>query len=183
MANMVWGIEVTIPAPDGHPRAGWTAGHETRSYHERLVAATSGPPLAPPLENAAVVRYDVMSTVPEQWIPFIAVRANGSDREIDLQRAALLRLIEADPQPPTKVRPRTSLLRAGLDDPAPAPYLVAEEEVPRAGLRLTQAFHRTRWTDGRVFVWFAVHRETGRGEGSSGLAFDRLLAKDATPQT
>jgi hypothetical protein len=40
---------------------------------------------------------------------------------------------------------------------------------------LIQAFQRTRWTDGSVFTWLRVRRRTGRGEGSSGLAFDELV--------
>jgi hypothetical protein len=47
--------------------------------------------------------------------------------------------------------------------------------VPRAGVRVTQSFQRTRWHQGEVFVWVGVRKTTGRGEGSSGLAFDRLV--------
>jgi hypothetical protein len=36
-------------------------------------------------------------------------------------------------------------------------------------------FQRTRWRDGRVSVWLAARRETGRGEDSSGLAFDQIV--------
>ena len=56
-----------------------------------------------------------------------------------------------------------------------------EEEVPRAGSALTQLFQRTRWTDGRVYVWIRVRRQTGRGEGTSGLRFDSLA--EVTPAT
>jgi hypothetical protein len=98
----------------------------------------------------------------------------ASNREIQLQRAALPRLIEGDPAPPVKVQPRTGLLREGLDRTPAQPYFVHEEEVPRAGARVFQAVQRTRWTDGRVYVWLGARRETGRGEGSSGLRFDYL---------
>ena len=37
-----------------------------------------------------------------------------------------------------------------------------------------QSFQRTRWTNGQVYTWLRVRRQTGRGEGSSGLAFDYL---------
>jgi hypothetical protein len=79
---------------------------------------------------------------------------------------------------PRPVTPRTSLLRVGLDGLPAAPYFLHEEEVPRAGIRVTQRFQRTRWRDGRAWVWLGVRKQTGRGEGSSGLAFDRLV--DAT---
>jgi hypothetical protein len=76
---------------------------------------------------------------------------------------------------PDPVEPRTTLLRHGLDETSPRLYFVHEEEVPRAGIRVTQSFQRTRWLDGRVYVWLGARKQTGRGEGSSGLAFDRLV--------
>lgn len=179
MANMVWAIEKTITAPDGRGRSGVSAARETRAFFERLVAAGGSASSAVLLENDAKIRYDVMSTVPEHWIPFVPVRANGSSRAIALQRAALLRVIDGDPAAPLPVRPRTSLLRTGLDEVTPASYVVPEEEVPRAGAQVTVSYQRTRWLDGRVVVWSGMRKRTGRGEGSSGLAFDRLTEKRA----
>lgn len=175
MANMVWAIEKTIPAPDGRGRSGGTAARETRAYFERQIAVAGGSAVTPPLENDAKIRYDMMSTVPEQWIPFIPVRAHSSQRAIELQRAGLPRIIDGDTAPPVRVPPRTSLLRTGLDQAVKQPYFVPEEEVPRAGALVTLAFQRTRWLGGRVFVWSGVRKQTGRGEGSSGLAFDRIV--------
>ena len=57
------------------------------------------------------------------------------------------------------------------------PYFLHEEEVSRAGVRVTQSFQRTRWRDGRAWVWLGVRKQTGRGEGSSGLAFDRIARR------
>jgi hypothetical protein len=116
-----------------------------------------------------------MSMVPENWIPFVPVHVDGSNREIQLQRAAMPRILDGDTSPPVKVQPRTVLLREGLDRAPPQPYFAHEEEVPRAGTRLRQAYQRTRWTDGRVCVWLRVRRQTGRGEGSSGLGSDELI--------
>jgi len=126
-------------------------------------------------EPTAPIRYQIMSTVPESWIPFIPVHVEGSNREIQLQRAAMPRVLEGGPKPPAKVEPRTVLLREGLDRTPAEPYYVHEEEVTRAGTRVFQAYQRTRWTDGRVVVWLGVRRQTGRGEGSSGLRFDELV--------
>ena len=113
-----------------------------------------------------------MSSVPENWIPFLPVHVDGSNREIQLQRAAMPRVLDGATGPPAKVQPRTVLLRQGLDRTPAQTYVVHEEEVPRAGARLFQTFARTRWTDGSVHVWQRVRRQTGRGEGSSGLSFD-----------
>lgn len=168
VANMVWGVEDLVPLANGESKRGAEAARQTRDY---LTARLGGaaPPPAPP---AAPIRYDVMQAPPEHWIPFIPVHVPANNRDVRLQRAALLRVIEGDATPPQKIEPRTVLLREGLD--ASQPYLIHEEEISRAGTKVSQRYARTRWTDGRVFTWLRVRRETGRGEGSSGLAFDYL---------
>jgi len=170
VANMVWGIEETIQLASGETKRGLEAARETRAFFENLL----GPAMTPP-DAKAPIRYQVMSTVPENWIPFIPVHVDGDSRQIQLQRAAMPRVLDGDPNPPVKVRPQTVLLRQGLDLDTPAPYFIHEEEVPRAGARLMQSFQRTRWTSGQVYTWLRVHKQTGRGEGSSGLAFDELI--------
>jgi hypothetical protein len=71
-----------------------------------------------------------------------------------------------------KIKPVTSILREGLDETVPKAYYIHEEEVPRTGVRVSQAFQRTRWMNGEIFVWLGMKKQTGKGEGSSGLAFD-----------
>ncbi|MEV4441376.1 hypothetical protein AB0K09_20595 [Streptomyces sp. NPDC049577] len=169
-ADMVWGIERTVPLATGEGRRGSEAAAETLAHRRRLL-----PPPAP-ATPVAPVAYRAMSTVPENWIPFVPVHVPGDNRRIQLQRAALPRFLDGGATTPTaKVRPRTTLLRPGLDGTPAAPYFVHQEEVPRAGTALTLAYHRTRLSDGRVVVWLGARRTTGRGEGSSGLAFDRLV--------
>jgi hypothetical protein len=175
MANMVWGIERHVPLMTGESKPGREAADDMRRFMEQALERRLGhPPQAPPAAGDARVRYQLMTSVPENWIPFIPVHVPGDNREIQLQRASMPRVIEGDPDPPIAVRPRTSLLRPGLDRTPGSPYFVHEEEVPRAGVRVWQRYRRTRWRDGRVWVWLAVGKQTGRGEGSSGLAFDRL---------
>ena len=155
--------------------AGAEAGRGTRAYFERLVAGAA-PRRAPPLAGARAIRYEVMNTVPEHWIPFVPVHVRGRDREIQLQRAALPRVLEGDLRPPRKVRPRTSLLRVGLDaEPARALLPPRRGGPARRRPVVTLGYQRTRWLDGRAVVWLGARKETGRGEGSSGLAFDRLI--------
>lgn len=168
VANMVWGVEKTIPLPTGDPKAGVEAAREMRAFFERQSIPAAPPPLLP---NEAKIRYDAMTSVPENWIPFLPVHVPGDIRQIQLQRAAMLRIIEGLPE--VKVRPRTSLLREGLD--AAQAYFLHEEEVPRAGVVVTQRYQRTRWRDGRPWVWLGVRKQTGRGEAVSGLAFDRIV--------
>lgn len=178
MANMVWGVERRIPLPSGWSKAGGEAALEHRRQLERII----GPPPAPPAPLAPI-RYEVMNTVPEHWIPFIPVHVEGSSREIRLQRAAMPRTLGPDPSAFERVRPRTALLRQGLDPkpgdpPGARRYFIDEEEVPRAGAVVTQSFQRTRWIGGRPVIWLGAAKATGRGEGASGLAFDLLTARE-----
>jgi hypothetical protein len=175
VANMVWGVERTVPLASGESKRGAETASETLAFFKSLLAAQMGGTPPAPITYKAPLRYQVMDTVPENWIPFIPVHVAGSNREIQLQRAAMPRILEGDPAPPVKVQPLTVLLREGLDSIPVQPYFLYSEEVPRAGTRLMQAFQRTRWRDGSVFTWLRVRRQTGRGEGSSGLAFDQLL--------
>jgi hypothetical protein len=166
----------------GDTAPGLEAAKQTLAFYEaRLAALIAGGGGAASLPAAADKRYEVMTTVPENWIPFIPVHVPVSNREIQLQRAALPRTLTGDPAPPAKVQPRTGLLRTGLDATPAQTYFVHEEEIPRAGTRLFQSYQRTRWTDGTVYTWLRVQRQTGRGEGSSGLAFDQLV--DVPPAT
>lgn len=177
ISNMVWGIEKAIPLPSGWPRAGREAATEMAERQRQILAAAlaGGLPVPAPLEPAANIRYQLMTAVPENWIPFIPVHVEGSNRKIRLQRASMPRIIPGDPRPPAKIKPRTTLLREGLDAAASQPLYLEEEEVSRAGERVLLAYQRTRWTGGRVVTWLGVRKQTGRGEGSSGLAFDRVV--------
>ena len=181
MANMVWGIETRITLPHGRTKSGAVAARETLAYHRRLVeAAGPPPPAAPLLENQAAIRYQVMTQMPEHWIPFVPVHVENDTREIQLRRAALHRIINGDPDLPVRIEPRTGLLRQGLDLPASQGYDLHEEEVPRSGVRVSHSFQRSRWYGGQTFVWYGARKQTGRGEGSSRLAFDQIPPKPAT---
>lgn len=171
VANMVWGIENSVPLVTGEAKRGAEAARQKVAFLTALLGAA--PPA--PVPAAAPIRYNIMSTVPENWIPFIPVHVPGSNREIQLQRAAMPRILPGDPNPNLeKIEPRTILLRQGLDNGQT--YFIFEEQVSRAGTRATQSFERTRWTDGSVYTWLRVRRGTGRGEGSSKLAFDQLIS-------
>jgi hypothetical protein len=173
LANMVWAIERVVPLANGTSKRGAEAAAETRRFYERELEHRVGPP-PPPVPGTAPIRYEVMTSVLENWIPFVPVHVDGSNREIQLQRGALPRVLEGDPDPPAKVTPRTALLREGLDQHPAAPYFVYEEEVPRSGVRALQAYRRARWRKGRTYVWLAARKESGRGEASSKLAFDQI---------
>jgi hypothetical protein len=179
VANMVWAVERRVPSPSGTALPGSEAGRQTRAYHDRLAeaaveAAGGTAPGAPP-EPVAPIRYLVQTTVPEHWIPFIPVHISGDSREIQLQRAALPRILVDGTH--DRVAPRTVLL-----GDVPPPYFLFEEEVPRAGIQLRQVYRRARWHDGAVATWLSFAKGLGRGEGSSGLRFDSLISPPTSPE-
>jgi hypothetical protein len=180
VANMVWAVEKVIPAPTGAGKPGGEAANETRDFYSRRPQAAPANAQTPtPIGGETKYRYELIGAAPENWIPFIPVRVESDNRQVQLQRAALPRIfsgVEGAAGKPEKIPPRTTLLREGLDRSPAASYFIHEEEVPLAGVRVKQSFQRTRWRDGRVFVWLAVRKQTGRGgSGSGGLEFDRIV--------
>ncbi len=81
--------------------------------------------------------------------------------------------------PPEKpVEPRGAVLRSGLDEDPPQPYFLNEEEVSRVAEMVTRTYQRVRWWDGKVYTWLGRRKQTGRGQGSRSLEFDRIVPVD-----
>jgi len=179
---MVWGIEQTVTLATGTPIAGARAGRAVRGWHQRLLdeRLTLDPDERRIVPASAALRYRVMTSVPEEWIPLLPVHVPQDTRETQLQRGAMPRILEGDPAPPAKIRPQATILRSGLDESPRRPYFLHEEEVPRAGTRVTVRWQRARWSDGRVVVWRGAQKAAGRGEASSGLTFDTLVEAPGT---
>ena len=92
-----------------------------------------------PSSGGPIVRYDIMTTVPENSIPFVPEHVQNDNRQIQLRRAAMPRYLVNDPAPTfERVRPRTTLMSEGLDKKQP--YRIHEEEVSRAGTHVLQSF-------------------------------------------
>ena len=163
MANMVWAVEKKIP--DG--LGSGTEGYEAGLHVLRQLKSLGEEPSSKPLENDARLKYQLGTTVPENWIPFIPVHAPNSSREIRLQRSSMPRIIEGLGN--ARVLPRTGL----LSQPK-SPYYINEEEIPRAGAIVSRSWQRTRWFNGKTYTWVGRRKQTGRGEGSSGLKFDQV---------
>jgi hypothetical protein len=162
-ANLVWGLEAVVTDSAGvtHDVVGeYTARHTP----------------APDLRADADLLYQLMTDVPEHWIPFVPVRVpndrpgapDTEHRAVALAQALLPRATSwGVPLPPA---PRSSVLRE-LGD-----VLLPEEEVGPAGVTVRRRWFLARSADGRRHVWAARSVTTGRGEGNSGLAFDVALA-------
>lgn len=160
MANICWGIETVIASAKG----GGKSGRENVNLLSNYLNTDSVEGVEP---NERLL-YKEMTEVPANWIPFIPVHPKDSNRDIQFQRGAMLNSKKI------KIKPLTSILRVGLDQIAATPYYIHEEELPRAGLRISKSFKRTRWTNGEVYVWIGIQKQTGKGEGSSRLEFDQI---------
>jgi hypothetical protein len=147
MANLVWAVETVIPSAAGKG----ISGNEMALEHNM-----PGPFV--PAGNAAI-QYVLGTTVPHNWTPFIPVHKEGSDTEIRLQRAKM---------------PATKGPYGVLVNEKKAPYFINEEEIPRSGVIVKRSFQRTRWMDGKTFLWIGRSKQAGRGEGWSNLQFDQL---------
>ncbi|MFN5168104.1 MAG: hypothetical protein ACK5DD_00655 [Cyclobacteriaceae bacterium] len=167
VANLVWGIEKVVSLATGWPDQGDEVALRTSSYHNRNAPSPSSAQ-----DSIASVKYTAMTSVPENWIPFISVRAEGTTRLTKLRRGSMLREIQG--VDPVKIKPLTSLLREGLEDQIKKPYFVNSEEVPRSGAKITQTFQRTRWINGEVYTWLGVRKTPGRNNSNGKLEFDKL---------
>jgi hypothetical protein len=153
-ANMVWAVEEVIPDATG-------------GGIDAYVAADKTGVLPPPIHaSPAAIRYLLGKTVPENWIPFLPVQRPGSVQDVTFQRAAM---------PKMGTPPRDVVLAKGvlLNEPE-LPWFVNEEEIPFSGTSVTRSYQRTRWYDGRTYLWIGRRRETGRGVASSRLLFDQI---------
>jgi hypothetical protein len=149
MANMVWGVENTVPSQTGSG----ISGYETSQTNITPAPRTT-------TDENVKIGYVLGTTVPKNWIPFIAAHAEGSVSEIRLQRA---RMVGGEP-------PRGWILR----EPK-SPYFIEEEEVPRTGAYVDRSWQRARWLGGKTFIWVGRRKTAGRGEGWSQLVFDQIV--------
>lgn len=147
MANMVWAIESIVPSAAGGNRRIHT---NPARFDQNFM----------PSDPEAKIRYLLGTSVPKNWIPFIPVHEKDKEQEIRLQRAKI----------PNAPAPESRL----LTEQQPV-HFIEEVEVPRAGIIITRMFKRTRWLNGKTYLWIARGKTIGRGEGWSGLMFDQIL--------
>ncbi len=152
-ASIAWAVERIVAGASG-------AAIDRMSA---TAAAQPPPPVPSPTPGGAVLRYQLGTSAPDYYIPFVAGSVDVNQRR--MQRAALL---------------RTDGTRAPI---APLGRLLAvdvplfEEEFIREGVRVERMYRLARWTDGSTHLWLARRKTTGAVAGSSGLRFDQV-----TPQ-
>ncbi|MGH8639317.1 MAG: hypothetical protein ACREUZ_19450, partial [Burkholderiales bacterium] len=147
MANMAWAVEHVVQGP----------------VEQRLEPAAEPDALESELpQPSAIPRYRLATAMPSHWIPLLPQRTSANTPSLRLVRAAMLA-----PDGTNAVRrARSELLNAV---PRLALY---DEEVPRAGVKVTRQFESTRWISGSSLLWLGLRKHVGKGEGSSALRFD-----------
>src|SRR6185503_13515962 len=74
VANLVWGVEALIPGPLGGGRDARAAARQLR---EQIHLAYPPPAPVADLPADVTLRYQLMGTVPDNWIPLVAVALAG----------------------------------------------------------------------------------------------------------
>lgn len=155
MANLAWGVERVVEGPSGR-------AVDRRQVH--LERQKTLPPVAAAPQHDAFT-WRLAGEVPEYWIPLIPTQIEAGKLAIAFRRGATL---GADGS-------RAMSARGRVLSPDPQGRLeIFEEEIPREGVRVSRATQYARWLDGAPLAWIGRRKQTGRGEGSSGLEFDRL---------
>ena len=147
MSNMVWAVENIVPSQLGKGVSGKEMALREETPDDYVA------------KEGVKIRYVLGTRVPDNWIPFIAVHTDTALTEIQLQRARMIGSPGAKGVVLTEVEKK---------------YLIHEEEVPRAGVIVERSYQRTRWLNGKTYMWIGRRKEAGRGEGWSGLLFDRI---------
>lgn len=164
------GIETLHMLRDQMANMAWAVEHETennlglaRSGHEREFVAQPEAVVVPNTGDASPLRWVIQTPVPAHWIPLIPVATDPLRGEVALVPGSLVR--QGSNGVPDAPLPKGRLLKPGMQIP--------EEEIPRAGTRVSRYVCLSRWTDGSTHLWVARRKSAGAGEGSSGLSFDK----------
>ena len=155
LANLAWLVERTTRDRDGEP--------VDRYRRHLMLRAPNDPSFDPAAVATGQSIYRLGTAVPDYWYPLIAT--TGADNR------PLLALAEL---PDGAVGVPDEGVQGRLV-PHEAATTIADEEVPREGVRLLLE-DRLVTGGSNVVVWRARAKLAGSGEGSSGLRFDVLEA-------
>jgi hypothetical protein len=154
MAALVWAVEHRVQGP-------MDVGVDAQQLALEHDAAYPPPPAPPRTPDGPDQAYVLSTTVPDSWIPLVPTVSPSGARYF--RRGVVVR-----PGRPDAV-PAATLLEPDH------PLFIADESIPREGVTVTRHFRRTRSQDGSTVTWLAHQARPGRGEGWSGLAFDRVI--------
>lgn len=151
MANSAWAVERSVEGPSGTVRNRRDEGYP--------------PPFHPGAEPNAELDYLLQTDVPAWWIPFLPYSTGYAT--IALAKGLMMR--GAEPIEPVGV-----VLHPGES------MSIRDEEIAREGVLLRRLPSLARRVDGSYARWITRRVTVGKGEGSSGLAFDSTIARSAS---
>lgn len=159
MANLAWAVELMAPSPVTGLPINRYEQYQRKRAEEEEVAEERPAAFAP-------VRYRLGTPVPDYWVPLVPRQRSDERRSIYLERGSLLNTEQGH-------------LGEALGALLKELRRLYEEEVPRAGVRVTRTHQLSRWSDGSTHLWLGRKKRIGRGEGSSGLRYDLVEPADA----
>lgn len=180
MANLVWAIETTVPNYMGGGQEGKHTAQLVNDHISGFITQSiedQNGEVLDPLEGVEI-RYQLQNEVPCNWIPFVPANFGagpGQDPDVRMVRSRMRRVlpnIDALVNPAnqvTHVLPETHLVQEDR-----MPYYIYDEELLKSGIKVSTTYQRTRWIDGKTYVWVGRRKTAGRGEAWSNLQFDQL---------
>lgn len=156
LASLAWAVEQTVPDVIGKPvdrRAGALSGDAGQPDESR--------------EPRAPYAYRLSTEVPAHWLPLVPVQGPSPGS---------VRLVRGRMHATDDERQGTAL---GTVLRPNRPLALLDQDLPRAGLRVTRRDERTRWSDGSTHLWRSHRRLTAGGEAWSGLRHDIIQAPAA----
>jgi IPT/TIG domain len=162
-AALGWALERTL-------QGALDIGVDAYEWYLQRIDTLTPLPSATQIPGGPTITYKLGTSIPDTWIPLVPEQTPDG---LLLRRGALYRIDTTQhPPAPVPVTPHGQILEP--DHPTPAPFFLADQAVPKAGLHIQRYFRRARWIDGSTYVWIARIVEPGSGPGQSGLAFDLI---------
>jgi hypothetical protein len=156
--NVAWAVEEAVEGPTGDRL-------DRHEQSQQAAAETEAAEVQP--VTTAEEAYRVTTGVPAHWLPLVPEQTALATVNFRLGEMVA-----------TDEEEQTDPLGDVLDEPN---VLLPEEEVPRAGKRVTRGYELARWTNGATHLWSGREVERGRGSAASGLRFDTLKQRTPSP--
>ncbi len=154
MANMAWALEKYVESSDGRKF------DRNRNYSaNKKNTVTESDNQNNNTNSTKLLEYKLVSEIPEHFFPLVPkppVTPTSKPEPI-----YQMHLMASD------IKPLGEILNSADDINIP------QEEIPAEGIEVTRNYMLSRCADGEVLLCRSRQKKTGRGEGTSGLKYDR----------
>jgi hypothetical protein len=157
MANLAWAIERLVEAD---------AGSVNRIERENESRQPTAPdPAAEATGEPPILEYRLATQVPSNWYALVPEQQPAA---VGPSPRAIAFRLAGGTAPEGRILAELGQVR------------LHEEELARTGTVVRRKWKYARWIDGSTHIWVGRVRTLGRGEGSSGLRFDEVIARSQT---